>query len=316
MPLQIVSLEEKHLEDAAELVTMRYHSLRSRLPALPARCEQPQAILELLRDLPVEAGGVAAVRGNRLVGFLTGMALPEFMGQRSVYSPDWANGVAPDQSRRITEEMYTRLSDRWVADGCYAHFVSVMAHDRQDVEAWNWLGFGLVNVDGVRPLTSIRAGSAGVEVRQATAQDARELCELGRALERHVAVAPTFWLHELEDFGERLNNPGNMAWLAHEAGKTVGFIALEPGEECDCALLRDEKTTHISGAFTVEAARGRGVAAALLDQALTWARAQGYARCAVDFESANSLATRFWMRWFEPVSFSLERRIDERVRGE
>jgi GNAT superfamily N-acetyltransferase len=87
---------------------------------------------------------------------------------------------------------------------------------------------------------------------------------------------------------------------------------LEPGEACECALLSDTKTVNISGAFTIEAARGRGVAALLLDHALAWARARGCERCSVDFETMNTLAARFWMRWFEPVSFSLVRSLDER----
>jgi GNAT superfamily N-acetyltransferase len=187
-----------------------------------------------------------------------------------------------------------------------------MADDRQALEAWHWLGFGLINVDAVRPLTPLEGVVLDVEVRQAGLQDVAELSRLGRALERHEATAPTFWLHELQDFGGTLSEPGHAAWLAFDGGQVVGFIALEPGDDCDCALLRDAHTVNISGAFTIDSARGKGVAASLLHHALAWARVQGYARCAVDFEAMNTLAARFWMRWFEPVSYSLVRSIDER----
>jgi GNAT superfamily N-acetyltransferase len=209
--------------------------------------------------------------------------------------------------------MYTCLSDRWVKDGCYTHVVSLMADDGHALEAWHWLGFGLVNVDSVRPVLPLEEFQAQVEVRQASGQDAGVLTELGRALERHEAAAPTFWLHELGDFGKTLGEPGHAAWLALDAGGVVGFLALEPGDDCDCALLSDPGTVNISGAYILEARRGRGAAAALLDHALAWARAQGYARCAVDFESMNTLAARFWSRWFEPVSYSLVRSIDRRI---
>jgi GNAT superfamily N-acetyltransferase len=313
MSLEIVALKEEHLEDAAKLVSASYKALRGQIPVMPVRYQEVEPILDLLRDLSGEAEGVIAVQNGSLVGFLMGLVIPEFMGVRSAYSPVWANAAAPDHSRRIYEEMYTCLSERWVLDGCFTHLVSLMAHDRQALEAWHWLGFGLVNVDGVRPLIPLAGGHADVEVRQASLQDARELTELGRALERHVAAAPTFWLHELGDFGETLGEPGNAAWLAIEAGSVLGFLAVEPGDACECALLRDPKTVNISGAFTIEARRGIGAAASLLDHALAWARAQGYARCSVDFESMNTLAARFWMRWFEPVSYSLIRNIDERL---
>ena len=171
----------------------------------------------------------------------------------------------------------------------------------------------MINVDSVRPLTPLERSDVGIEVRRAGLQDARIVTDLGRALERHEAAAPTFWMHELGDFGETLGQPGNAAWLAFEGGQVLGFIALEPGEACECALLRDTGTVNISGAFTVEAMRGKGVAASLLDHALAWARSQGYERCAVDFESMNTLAARFWVRWFEPVSYSLVRSIDKRT---
>jgi GNAT superfamily N-acetyltransferase len=313
MRIEIVSLQESHLEQAAELVAGRYQALRGRLPVLPLRYEGADAILPLLRDLASDAEGVVALRDGRLAGFMMGLVIPEFMGWRSAWSPEWAHGAALDESRRIYEEMYTQLSDRWISDGCYTHLVSAMAHDRQGLVAWNWLGFGLVNVDGVRPLTLVEGGNVNAEVRQATSQEAQELTNLGRALERHMVTAPTFWLHELQDFGEWVSEPGNAAWLAYEAGQAVGFIALEPGSNCDCLLLRDDKTINICGAFTREVARNQGVATALLNLALAWAQAQGYARCAVDFESMNTLAARFWTRWFEPVSYSQMRRIDERI---
>ena len=75
----------------------------------------------------------------------------------------------------------------------------------------------------------------------------------------------------------------------------------------------DEGTTSIMRAFTREGARGKGIATALLDRSLEWARAEGYERCAVDFEPMNYLAARFWMRHFQPVIYALVRQIDERI---
>ncbi len=49
-----------------------------------------------------------------------------------------------------------------------------------------------------------------------------------------------------------------------------------------CVIIRDEGTTSIVRAFTREGAGGKGIATALLDRSLEWARAEGYERCAVD----------------------------------
>jgi GNAT superfamily N-acetyltransferase len=78
-------------------------------------------------------------------------------------------------------------------------------------------------------------------------------------------------------------------------------------------LISDAGTTSIVSAYTQTSARGRGVATALLNQVLAWGRVEGYERCAVDWEPMNVLATRFWTRHFQPVSYALIRHVDERL---
>ena len=90
-------------------------------------------------------------------------------------------------------------------------------------------------------------------------------------------------------------------------------MALEPGNQRACLVIQDEKTISITSAFTSEAARGAGIATALLNRSLEWARTEGYERCAVDFEPMNSLAARFWPKYFRPVCYSLMRKVDERI---
>jgi len=314
MSLQITSLQEEHLEDAAALVSGRYKALRERLPLLPSRYEDAATILPLLRSLTGETAGVVAIRGGRLVGFLWGFVLESFLGRRSVYSPEWANGAELEESRRVYEEMYARLSARWVADGCLLHAVTMLEHDRAGIEGWQWLGFGLAAVDGVRELKALEGLAAVVEIRQARVEDVAEVAAFGEALERHLAAAPTFWPHEPQDYEAWLRDPAHALWLAYEGGEAVECLGLEPGHTV-CDVVQDEQTITVASTFTREVARGRGIATALLNRALEWAQAAGYVRCATDFEAMNVVAARFWMRWFQPVCYSLIRWIDERVGG-
>ena len=313
MSLYITSLCENHLEDAAALVTARYKALRERVPLLRPRYEEVGTILHMLRDLTGEGSGVVAIRADRLVGFLSGFVIPEFLGKRSIYSPEWANGAELTESRRIYEQMYAHISARWVADGCFTHAISLLAHDREGIECWQWLGFGLAAVDGVREPEMLDGIPAKVQTRQASVVNAREVGELVAGLQRHMAAAPTFWIHEMEDSGNWLAKPGHVAWLAYEGGEAVGCMGLEVGHTDGCEILQDEETISVENAYTVQGLRGKGIGTALLNRALEWAKAEGFARVAVDFESMNILATRFWMKWFEPVCFSLIRSIDERV---
>lgn len=321
MSLQIASLDEKYLQDAAALVAARYRALRQQVPLLPSRYEGAAAILPMLGSLMEGLPGVAAVRGGRLVGFMTGFVLAEFLGKRTAYSPEWANGAEPDDSRRIYQEMYAHLSAHWVADGRFIHVVSMLPNDRPGIEAWHWLGFGLAAVDGVRGLEPVEGGTAGVEVRPARMEDAGAVATLIRALERHLAAAPVFWPHEYTDDEIRPDKPGHAWWLADQGGEAIGCMGLGPANPEACAIIQDEGTVSVMAAFTREQARGRGVATTLLNRALEWARLEGRERCAVDFEPMNVPAARFWMRpvgsrpLFEPVCYSLMRWIDERVKA-
>jgi GNAT superfamily N-acetyltransferase len=316
--ITIEPLRGSHLEDAAELFCVRYRALRHHLPILPARYTTQEVILPMLRDLAQAAPGVVAIDDRQLVGFLLGFVIPDFLGKRSVFSPEWANATRPEASRRLYQEMYGRLSAEWVADHCFTHLVSLLENDPQGRDAWHWLGFGLAAVDGVRDLEPVHSAPTGYALRRATLDDLPLAAAFDQALSQHLAAAPTFWPHENKDYGNWLMDSANAFWLASPVDQghhedAVGFIALEPGYQEGCQVIQDEKTISISGAFTRQETRGEGVATALLNISLEWARAQGYARCAVDFEPMNSLAARFWPKYFQPVCYSLMRRVDARI---
>jgi len=129
---------------------------------------------------------------------------------------------------------------------------------------------------------------------------------------------PVFLLTEKRDRGyyeEWLRNPDKVIWLAYWKEEPVAFMRLGPADNDVCKIIVDEKTTSIYAAFTKEKARMEGIATALLDHALKSAQASGYERCAVPFEPMNLLGTRFWLKHFKPVCFSVLRHIDDRVTG-
>jgi GNAT superfamily N-acetyltransferase len=314
MTVKIASLRESHLPDAAALVSARYGTLRAQGPPLPARYENADVILDLLHDLSSDMPGVVALRRGQLVGFLTGMVLPEFQGKRAIYSPEWANGARLEESRRIYEAMYAHVAASWAADGCGTHVVTNLANDWEAVNGWHWLGFGLLGADAVRDLSPIASAGQEVDIRRASVDDVKWVVPLVEALRLHLASAPVFWPSEpRHDYRGWLGSPENVLWLAFADGEAVGGMGVTPANPQACTIIRDPGTCSIVSAYVREEARGRGIATALLDRALRWAREQGYERCGVDFESANVLAARFWLRWFEPACFTVMRHIDERT---
>ena len=102
-------------------------------------------------------------------------------------------------------------------------------------------------------------------------------------------------------------------WIAFLGGEAVGFLMTGPPGADGAVLARaGERTASVGGAYVREDARNRGVATALLNRSLEWARSEGYDRYATDFESANVQAHRFWLgRGFRPVVHTVLRRIEK-----
>ena len=315
--LQVIALKEEHLQDAAGLVRDRYRHLLQQEPLLPDRYAKVKNLLPLLQGIWNASGtGVAAIRGDRLVGFLTGWQMPSFRGKRSTYSPEWANAAELEDSRRIYEEMYSHLAAVWLAENYVAHYISLFPDDTNALEASHWMGFGMISVDAIRSLDSIQNDDADVQIRRADLQDLEQVMELHEALWQYMKGAPIFLLSEKRDrdyYEEWLQNPDKVVWLAYWNKEPVAFMRLGPADDDVCTIIYDEKTTSIYSAYTKAKARGKGIGTALLHHALQSARSQGYERCAVSFEPMNLLGTRFWLQYFEPVCYSVLRHIDDRL---
>ncbi len=315
--MKIVLLEEKYLEDAALLVSNRYQQLLQQVPELPHCYADVTKLLPLLQNILNASGiGVAFIRGNRLVGFLTGWQMPSFRGQRSIYSPEWANAADLEDSAHIYEEMYSHIASAWVADKYVAHYISLFPNDVDALKAWHWLGFGMVSVDALRSVDSIPEANANVHIRRAELQDIQQVMELHEALWQYEKGTPIFLLTPKRDrsyYEEWLQSPNKVVWLAYRNDQPVALMRLGPADDDVCTIIVDDKTTSLYAAFANEVIRRNGIATALLDHALKFAQTSGYERCAVSFEPMNVLGTRFWLKYFKPVCFSIVRYIDDRL---
>jgi len=316
MAFEVVPLRKEHLEDAAVLASRRYKEFREQVSLLPPRYAEARTLLPLLQEIVGTGPGVAAIRQGRLVGFLTGWLIPSFRGRRAALSPEWGNAVEEENGRRIYEEMYTHLSAAWAAEGYLTHLIGSLANDDDGIETWHWLGFGMIATDALRSLHPIQGPAVEVNIRRGRREDIAEAMALIEALRRHSASAPTFLIHtDQQDrsyYEAWFADPANAFWLAHGGTNAMAFMQQGPANRDTCTIIRDEKTTSITGAYTEEDLRSRGIATALLNRSLEWARSAGYERCAVDFEPMNPLATRFWLRYFQPVCYTQVRHVDKR----
>lgn len=253
--------------------------------------------------------GVAAVDGDRVIGFLAPLACV-LWDRPAAYVAEWGWAVA---DAGMVAALYAAAAERWAVAGRATHAVTVWVRESEMEEAWHGLGFGRVVVDAVRDLGPVEAPRATVPVRRAGLEDTGKLAGLERALWEYMAAPPVCRVHPPPggpaEAAQRLADPGQPVWVAEVDGSALGFISLQ-SEGDPPAALRSPALVRCDGAFVVPGARRRGVGAALLEAALGWARDSGFTGCTVDFESANPAGARFWPRaGFRPILHSLARKM-------
>jgi GNAT superfamily N-acetyltransferase len=319
MSLSIVPLVVEHLEQATEMVAARYRAQQSWSRILPPCFERPEAILPRLQDHAGNVPGVAAFCGERMVGFVLSL-LVNNRGERLAYVPDFGHAADPEGCSDIYRRMYAAIADRWLANGCFLHGITLYPHEREAIEAWFSVGFGLVVLDALQPLA--REWDAvqlppGLDLRRGRLEDVDAVTPLELGLERHLSASPAYLPFLIE--GGRSGWEGWLAdethalWLAFIGDEAVGYLRFQPSEGLVLPTALDQ-TVAITGAYTQEAVRGRGVGTALLRRGFEWALSEGYTHCSVDFESANLSGYRFWLgSGFLPVCHSLMRRVDPRL---
>ena len=311
--LEIARLGREDLGDAADLVTQRYRCLRAIVPELPPQYGRVETILPLLKELATANPGVIAFDGDRLVGFLVGKVLPSFRGRRAAYSPEWANTANTEDSQRIYQEMYAALSPMWMSDNCPVHLVSLLADDQAAIDAWFWEGFGLLAVDALTKTRCLGGEKTDARVRPAGLTDLDDLVRLGKCLQHHLASPPTFvgdaGRLDREAWQRQISDEKTCILVARQGGKAVAYMRMEPANPNACTIIKDKKTASVTAAYTNPDLRGRGIGTTLLKGCMEWAQSHDYERCAVDFEPMNVAGSRFWLRHYHPICFTVMRII-------
>jgi GNAT superfamily N-acetyltransferase len=311
--MECLPFGEADVAPAARLVADSVRTLRERLPVLPSTWQEPAAWEARIAAFTADNPALAAHDGDRLVGFL---GAERDDGFSRAYSPEWGHAVVPG-GRRILEALYATAARGWVDSGLRTHVIGAIVDQSVEADALWWLGFGAFVVDAIRGLERLPGAAVDVRVRPATIDDLDAVIALEDGLRRHLLTSPVFLVlpapRTVEQHRARLTDPLVMTLLAEDESGPLAHLRIGSCADDVATIVREAGTASISGAFTLADRRGAGIATTLVNAGLDWARARGYVRCSVDFESANLEAARFWTRWFEPVTTWHVRRLHPRA---
>jgi predicted N-acetyltransferase YhbS len=289
---EIQPFADDHLEAAAALLGERHDRHRRLEPLLPERVDFREQIERELDN----GTGVAALRGNELVGYLVGR-----LGEDQVGPHIWsyiAGHAALDPE--LVRDLYAAAAGTWVANGITRHFVYV-PNLPELIDPWFRLSFGASAALGMRETAEGPAIDNGVDVRDGTAADIEAAARLDRAMGESMTPAPSFSHHHagpLEEVVEEWQGTWEDTdtykhFVAERDGRVVGHILLYR-RPADLRVPSD--AIDLAQASTEPDLRGSGIGVALTAHVLGWAHEHGFPTMVTDWRMTNLFASRFWPR--------------------
>ncbi len=314
--IQYEPVHEKHINAAADLVLSAYNEEKIAVPFLPDTHGYLGYFRKAIRNLFSKGTGIAAVCDGELVGFLAGFEIKEMFGKcKGIYSPLYGHGTNKENRSRLYNELYKRTADLWVKNACFTHALTCFAHGKETIDTWFWQGFGLRCVDSIRQVAPISISYPSIKISKAGFNDIPALGDIHRQHNQYYRKSPIFMptIEEdpIQDLTEWLKKENHHLWVAYHNGIPLGYMRIQPSAET--FVSEHESVMNVTGAYVANSKRQSGVGSVLLGMIQQWLLDNGYSFCGVDFESLNTTGSSFWNKYFTPYTYSMVRRIDERV---
>lgn len=315
--IQYELINELYVDDAVDLVLSAYKEEKISVSFLPDEQELLKYLQESIANLFRNGTGIVAICNNRLIGFLAGFEANEFFGKcRGIYSPLYGHGVLKEYRSSLFNELYKHVAKMWVEMSCMTHAITLFAHDKKSIDKWFWMGFGLRCVDAIREISPIDSYNQSIDIKKVDDSHIPILADIHRKHNQYYRTSPIFMPNieedPIQDLTEWLEKQNHHIWVAYCDEKPVGYMRIQPNAES--FISKHHNIMNITGAYVLNDERKSGIGAMLLDETQKWLLQNKYPLCGVDFESLNISGSSFWNKYFTPYTYSMVRRIDERIK--
>ncbi|MGM0411189.1 MAG: GNAT family N-acetyltransferase [Bacillota bacterium] len=308
-----------YMKELTEIVLNSYKIERKSVPYLPLEDGYKKKIDKYIEDLVFNGTGVMAISNNKVVGFLAGYKIEEFWGScDGIYSPDFGHGLIENANKNIYQKLYKSAAKKWVEAGYTHHALTIYAHHKDVIDSFFWLGFGLRCIDAMRKVSLIQNVNEEIKIKKIKKENISELVEVQEKLHYYFNESPLFMPVGKQDAEKYLTTwlkeDNRHIWGAYKNNEVIGFMKIQPvGERL---ITKNDSVMNVTGAYVKKGYRKSKVAITLLNEIQKWMLANDYTLCGVDYESFNIAGSNFWNQLFTSYTYSLVRRIDERVLNE
>ena len=226
-----------------------------------------------------------------LMGHIYGAVLQGSSEQTGVWiGPD---GVSFDSPSDL-KELYKVASTEWKSRGASEVFVWVL-NSKSSLQPWSDLGFEIVHEHGVMKLDSLQSRSLPLEynVRLGGPQDLPTALALDDLLEQYQGGdVETSRASREEDLIETIEDPDTSYFIVENKGDPVAHCVSFP---LPPRRSSHDETAHLSDVVVLADHRRKGIATALIDEALRNAQEEGARFAEVNWRSTNVQAKAFWL---------------------
>ncbi|MFL0245658.1 GNAT family N-acetyltransferase [Candidatus Clostridium stratigraminis] len=174
-------------------------------------------------------------------------------------------------------------------------------------------GFGLRCVDAIRPMEGLELQCCDeIHFEELSKAAVMQIREMRQMLSQHLGNSPCFMCSTQEQLAgwiARAEARNTRLFVAREGEKPIAFIEVSGSGEN--FVTEVSNMGNICGAFCLPEYRGKNIYQNLLNFTILKLKSEGYEMIGVDFESFNSTANAFWLKYFTAYTNSVVRRVDE-----
>ena len=309
--MKVLPFTSEHTQQAKKLAELSFIEENQRLNNILPNSNIP--------DLPASADnnlGVAAFDGDRMLGYICCYApLRNLFGtSNGVYSPLYANGAQKQNRQKIYSAMYQYASNSWVEKKLLSHVITIYANDKEALNSFFDNGFGKRCVDAIADINSFPCKLQNEDMFSELAKNQFDkVHHLSNMTIKHLQKSPCFMPNKEESLNSFLNDITDdvRIFTAQRGGKTAAYLKIQNNGET--FISKSKNMINLTGAYVLDEFRGSGIATDLLNYVINVLKNEKFTHLGVDFESINPAANSFWQKYFIPYTYSLTRRIDERI---
>lgn len=322
---EFIPFSQEHISAVAELLSARHIEDCKHQPFLPddfGKIDCAETAIRTVLDKD-NTGGFVAIEKGEMVGYMLGtLNEKDYLGDKSqgwVYLPGYAS-----QDIALYSELYARIAEKWVKQGCYDHFVHVTASNHSGQDIWFSMGFGREQAHGLLQLdkANIRdVDTLGLTIRESTTKDEIYFRQMSQWISRYQVWTPTFapvtseYLNNQTDsFATLTNDDEATSFLAFKNNELVGYQVYYDVEEDKGDMMHLRGATELVVSATKPDLKGQGIGRVLTQHAFAEMQSRAYKICVTDWRTANRASSHFWINMgFVPTHYRLARRLDDRI---